>query len=458
MPNARNPIVDSIRVLPRQPDFLERKVGSRGEIFFDDQDIALRLYDGNIPGGVALLRADLENLEGSLGAVVSATPPVGPQPGTIWFNSTNGRQLIYFNTVWVQPTPSLYSQGGSQTSLTFPSEPETNDTFTNGIDTWVWLGTYWGIQNVVDPEYTDLTVTNTITGSVSDISNHDLNDLGNVNALNPDNGAVLAYNTTNNTWESVTLTSTFNGGTIANPLIINNSTASTTTTSGALRVTGGVGIGGALAVGTYVDLRFRGELRFSDSDNTNYLGFRAPASVPSNLTWTLPSNDGSSGQVLTTNGAGVLSWSTASGGGGGGASNPPGGLDTAIQFNNSGSFGGSSSLTFNSETSTLTSAAVAITAETASTTTTTGSLVTAGGVGIAGQLNVGGATNKFTAATASSSTTTGAMVIAGGAGIGGNVNVGGTVNIATAPTSSTHAATKGYVDSNVLAFSIAFGV
>lgn len=457
MPNARNPIVDSIRVLPRQPDFLERKVGTRGEIFFDNQDIALRLYDGDTPGGIALLRADLENLEGSLGAVVSATPPVGPQPGTIWFNSTNGRQLIYFNTVWVQPTPSLYSQGGSQTALTFPSTPALNDTFTNGIDTWIWAGTYWGIKNVVDPEYTDLTVTNTITGSVSDISNHVLNDLGNVNALNPENGAVLAYNTSNSEWESVTLTSTFNGGTITNPLIINNNAASTTTTSGALRVTGGLGVGGAVNIGTYLDLRFRGELRFSDTDNSNYISFKAPSSVSSNVTWTLPGNDGSAGQVLSTNGAGVLSWATASGGGSG-ESNPPGGLDTAVQFNNAGVFGGSSSLTFNAESSTLTAAAISVTATTASTTTTTGSLVTAGGLGVAGQLNVGGATNKFTAATSSSSTTTGAMVIAGGAGIGGNVNVGGTVNIATAPTSSTHAATKGYVDSNVLAFSIAFGV
>jgi hypothetical protein len=457
MPNARNPIVDSIRVLPRQPDFLERKVGTRGEIFFDDQDIALRLYDGNIPGGIALLRADLENLEGSLGAVVSATPPIGPQPGTIWFNSTNGRQLIYFNTVWVQPTPSLYSQGGTQTSLTFPVDPEINDTFTNGIDTWIWLDTYWGVKNLVDPEYTDLTVTNTITGSVSDISNHNLNDLGNVAALNPENGAVLAYNTESESWESITLTSTFNGGTITNPLIINNNNSSTSTTSGALRVTGGLGVGGAVNVGTYIDLKTRGELRFSDADNSNYVSFKAPASVASNITWTLPGNDGSSGQVLSTNGSGVLSWATASGSGGG-ESNPPGGLDSAVQFNNSGTFGGSSSLTFNAETSTLTSASITVTASTVSTTTTTGSLVAAGGVGIAGQLNVGGTTNKFTAATSSSSTTTGAMVIAGGAGIGGNVNVGGTVNIETAPTSSTHAATKGYVDSNVLAFSIAFGV
>lgn len=64
-------------------------------------------------------------------------------------------------------------------------------------------------------------------------------------------------------------------------------------------------------------------------------------------------------------------------------------------------------------------------ATTASTTTTTGAVQVAGGVGIGGQLNVGGATNKFTANTASSSSTTGAVVVTGGVGVGGNLNVAG---------------------------------
>lgn len=65
-----------------------------------------------------------------------------------------------------------------------------------------------------------------------------------------------------------------------------------------------------------------------------------------------------------------------------------------------------------------------LTDTTASTTTTTGAFTVAGGVGISGQLNVGGATNKFTATTASTSTTSGALVVAGGVGIGETVYVG----------------------------------
>ena len=50
------------------------------------------------------------------------------------------------------------------------------------------------------------------------------------------------------------------------------------------------------------------ELRFSDGDNSNYVGFRSSATVGSNRIWTLPSGDGSNGTVLSTDGNGNLSW------------------------------------------------------------------------------------------------------------------------------------------------------
>ena len=51
-----------------------------------------------------------------------------------------------------------------------------------------------------------------------------------------------------------------------------------------------------------------------DTDNgTNYVALKAPDTIASNLTLTLPSADGTSGQVLTTNGSGVLSFATVGG-------------------------------------------------------------------------------------------------------------------------------------------------
>jgi len=50
-----------------------------------------------------------------------------------------------------------------------------------------------------------------------------------------------------------------------------------------------------------------------DTDNgSNYVAIKAPDTIASNLTLTLPSADGTSGQVLQTNGSGVLSFASVS--------------------------------------------------------------------------------------------------------------------------------------------------
>ena len=55
------------------------------------------------------------------------------------------------------------------------------------------------------------------------------------------------------------------------------------------------------------------ELRLpEDTDNgSNYVALKAADSIASNLTLTLPSADGTSGQALVTNGTGTLSFATA---------------------------------------------------------------------------------------------------------------------------------------------------
>ena len=55
-----------------------------------------------------------------------------------------------------------------------------------------------------------------------------------------------------------------------------------------------------------------GELKLYDSDSSNYVSFKSAGTVSSNVAWVLPSADGSSGQMLSTNGSGTLSWATAS--------------------------------------------------------------------------------------------------------------------------------------------------
>ena len=75
------------------------------------------------------------------------------------------------------------------------------------------------------------------------------------------------------------------------------------------------GASGLVTDGTNLTLNGQADLRFADSDSSNWVAFQAPATISTNITWTLPSADGTNGQVLQTDGSGTLSW--ASGGGGG---------------------------------------------------------------------------------------------------------------------------------------------
>ena len=69
----------------------------------------------------------------------------------------------------------------------------------------------------------------------------------------------------------------------------------------------------ALSTGANVagDFATTGDVRFLDNDNSHYVGFQAPATVSTNLVWTLPATDGTSGQALVTDASGTLSFAAA---------------------------------------------------------------------------------------------------------------------------------------------------
>jgi hypothetical protein len=65
---------------------------------------------------------------------------------------------------------------------------------------------------------------------------------------------------------------------------------------------------GRFLINGNAQLLAQGDLRFADADSSNWVAFQSPATVAANVTWTLPSTDGTDDQVLTTNGSGTLSW------------------------------------------------------------------------------------------------------------------------------------------------------
>jgi len=90
--------------------------------------------------------------------------------------------------------------------------------------------------------------------------------------------------------------------------VANGGTGVTTSTG-----TGNVVLSASPTLTGDVTLNAQGDLRFADADSSNWLAFQAPTTVASNVTWTLPAADGTSAQVLSTNGSGTLSWATAGG-------------------------------------------------------------------------------------------------------------------------------------------------
>jgi hypothetical protein len=303
-------------------------------------------------------------------------------------NNVLGSVVLTANTtytMWIQQTGASLTEYAFSTDPTFsgsvlptdysddPLAP-TTITYTPSGSTWIWNGVTW---NIKPPG-----------------SNFD--DLADVAVISATDGQVLYYNGTTRLWEPLSLTSSFNGGSIGNALIILNSTASGDYQSGALIVSGGVGVAGAirtnssitagssissgttvtagnglnvttggasitgnstvtgtLAITSTTTLDNRAELRFRDTDNSNYVSFRAPNNLTTNTTYQLPATDGTAGQSLITNGSGILTWSSVSGGGGGGSSNPPGGVTGNVQFNNNGSFGGVVNFNYDQQTDTL---------------------------------------------------------------------------------------------------------
>jgi len=67
--------------------------------------------------------------------------------------------------------------------------------------------------------------------------------------------------------------------------------------------------------GTNLNIGATGELRLQDTTGGQYIGLKAAGTVTSSFTLTLPTADGTTGQVIQTNGSGVLSFATPSGGG-----------------------------------------------------------------------------------------------------------------------------------------------
>lgn len=203
-----------IRIIPREADFLSRRVGSRGEIFWDRNTNTLKLFDGETKGGLDLARSDLSNISNSVFAAkatsagvgggggggsgdatsvtVGNTLPTSPENGNLWLNTDSGFLYVYINdgdsAQWVQPASPSFS-GDYDDLSNKPSIPTTISSLTNDAG---YLTTIPG------------TISSTILGDDStllvDTSTSELNTYT-LSQVSATDGQVLIWNTNNARWE-----------------------------------------------------------------------------------------------------------------------------------------------------------------------------------------------------------------------------------------------------------------
>ncbi len=135
------------------------------------------------------------------------------------------------------------------------------------------------------------------------------------------------------------------------------------------------------------------QLRLGDS-GSNYAGIRAPATISSSYSLTLPANDGDADQTLVTDGSGALTWQTVTMSTVNRTAADNGTYYVAMIDSTSATSGGEDTLSFSDSSrleftpnpGKLTVNQMAIQSSTASSSTSTGALVVGGGAGFGGQI------------------------------------------------------------------------
>jgi hypothetical protein len=255
----------------------------------------------------------------------------------------------------------------------------------------------------------------------------------------------------------------YTGGTItANNIVVPGTTAASSTTTGALQVAGGAGIGGNLYVGGSSTVLGSGQTQLTITNDAGYSAIKGGAAglalyqqntqmavfvnslasfnVPIQLSSSAATTSSTTGALQVAGGVGI----------GGGLYVGSVITATSLTLNSTNSitmpnggkiyFNTSSPTTIYGDLSQITfapgNAGAAVTIKqngTAATSTVTGALQVSGGVGITGELYVGGTTNAtntvVSGTTNATSTATGALQVKGGAGIGQDLYVGGSVYV-----------------------------
>ena len=287
--------------------------------------------DGNIRGYSTLQATYTGNVK-SLTVTVASKTAAHRYNGS---GSSNGYKIDGYESPFITLTPGRtykFDQSDASNSghpLRFYLEADKTTAYTTGVTTNGTPGSSGAYTQIAVTDTTPTVLhyqcsahslmgnavqTNTTATIVSQVYGTLPTTKGGTGNTTYTDGQLLIGNSSNNELAKATLTAGSNV-TITN----GNGTISIAASTGdatKLPLTGGT-LTGDLLLDNQKDLRFVE----ADANGSNYVAFQAPASISSDITWTLPSTDAAiSGYALVSDGSGTLSWAQAGGGakGGGG--------------------------------------------------------------------------------------------------------------------------------------------
>ena len=281
--------------------YFGRSVGSCAWYFNSDTSAVITNFQDNIP--LSLTSVGSEDT-----ATLTVSGSVSALSASIALNatiiSTNKTDVQFFNT-----GVTGLSIGGAATTFTLGysgSSTSTTNIATGTLNTAQTKTINIGTGNALITRITNINI-GTGGGSIC-LGSQSGTYIGGSDLLTP---STLFVDSIQNYSSAISISSSGSGVNIDDIASIDIGDFSSNGDATLLTVNDGLHVVQVYA-SSGLQLKTESPLRFYDSNNSNYVGFKASATVAADIMWTLPSADGTSGQVLSTDGSGTLSWISSS--------------------------------------------------------------------------------------------------------------------------------------------------
>ena len=297
--------------------------GDVGKTWFNSSTNQIKYWNGSAAVALGAAGSGLSNLNGQTGNTQTFATPGTSGTAPTWSSVSNAHTLNipmasaasvtagllsnadyaafnskqpagnYVTTLTGDVTTSGFSAGSATATLASVSS--------GGTSTKVTFDTKGRVTSGATLSASDIPPLSAAIITSGTLANANGGTGVNSTATFPTTGVVVTEAATETLTNKTLTAATINGASSIGGATTINTTG--TLSSGAQNVAGNITILGNSTTAN--------KLVLNDKGSTNSVALRAPDTLASSLTWELPSTNGSSGQVLSTNGSGTLSWVSA---------------------------------------------------------------------------------------------------------------------------------------------------